>query len=172
MSLDSFLKEHTLSPGFITSMCFKKSTWDRGLAVDTRSHYGYEFLGIIYSGIKGMDCVYSDFPLVIQRMPFKRSWLDKWALFALVGVPQLYKDLELWGLCEDAVHVWDKMENRSLKGYIKSLLNASAYKKIYIPLCGKIASYQKSYFRKVLAYLIIYLSPPCVYQISRKLVFR
>lgn len=172
MSLEEFLQEHTLSSGFVTSLCFKKEAWIKGRIVDTHLHYGYEFLGIIYWGVHGLDCAYSDFPLIIQRMPFQRAWLDKWALYALIGVPQLYRDLEKWGLCKHAFQVWNRKENSSLKEYLKSLLNASAYKKKYLPLCKNIASFQSSYIRKFFAYIIIYTFPPFVYRISRKLTFK
>lgn len=171
-SLNEFLTLYSISAGFISSMVFVRSAWEKGLPFHSSKHYGYEFLGIIYNGIKGMRCVYSDFPLVIQRNPYTRDWFNLFPLIWFIGVPNLMLDLERWGLCERSLQKWNERENKSFIVFCYILFVASSYKKKYRPLCAEINKYQQNIFRKSLTYIIIYLIPAGLYKLFRKFLYK
>lgn len=167
-SLKDFIHDYSIAAGFISSVIVKREAWEKGKKYDTSSHYGYDFLGRMYGGCEGMDCVYCDFPLVIQRLPFKREWLDMWPKYKLIGTPNLMRDLDKWGLSENVLGTWHQVEDKSTTKFLYTLFIASAFKSIYKPLCKEINQYQSSYFRKVMTYAIIYMVPSGLYPWFRK----
>lgn len=166
--LKKFLTVHAGTCGFITSMVFIREAWDKGLRYQKKEHYGYEFLYVIYHGLGERDCVYCSYPLVIQRMPMKRAWLNKWPLYGYIGLPNLLHDLDNDKLAAGAFEYWDKTNN-SFYSYLVALLYASSEKKFYRPHCREIAYNQNSKFRKVLAYIIVYTFPGFLVSTLRKI---
>ena len=167
-SLNGFLATHAGTCGFITSMVFVRDAWEKGFKYQKKEHYGYEFLYVIYHGLGEKDCVYCSYPLVIQRMPMKRAWLNKWPLYGYIGLPNLLHDLDSDKLSIGAFKHWDSTNN-GFYSYLVALLYASADKKFYRPHCREIAANQKNRFRKVLAYIIIYSFPGVLVSILRKI---
>ena len=45
--------------------------------------------------------MYEEFPLCIQRKVAKRAWGKDWPIYALLGLPNMSKDLEKEGLFDD-----------------------------------------------------------------------
>lgn len=173
MPLDEFLLDHAISPGFISSMVFSRESWDRGMDEDYNENKGYGFLMLIYKGAVGTNCVYISRPLVMQRQPYNRVWLDKWPYYCLIDIPHLMHWIENKGISnKEVVNRWYNRDNKSLLKYCYTLFMASAYKDKYKPLCKKINSYQSSLLRKVLTYLIIYLVPSGLYFLYRKRLYR
>lgn len=119
---DGICKRYTYSTQFITdnfwgatfmsAMLCSRDVWKRGLSFDTSSHYGFEFMGILYYGNKGKDIMYEEFPLCIQRKVAKRAWGKDWPIYALLGLPNMSKDLEKEGLFDDGLHVWNEKYNK------------------------------------------------------------
>ena len=172
MSISDFLKEHSISPGFISSFVFSKKSFEKGADEDFSKNKGYGFLMLIYKGAEDTNCVYISRPLVMQRQPYNRVWLDKWPYYCLIDIPHLMNWIEKNGLSKGIVEHWEKTNNASLAKYIYTLLMASAYKNRYKPLCKTINNYQSSLFRKFLTYLIIYFVPSFIYPILRKIMYK
>ena len=166
--LKTFLTTHAGTCGFITSMVFLREAWEKGIKYQKKNHYGYEFLYVIYHGLVGKECVYCNYPMVIQRMPMKRAWLNKWPLYGYIGLPTLLHDLDSDGLSIGSFEHWNNTNN-SFYSYLIALLYASSDKKFYRPHCKEIALNQRSKIRKMLAYIIIYTFPSFFVNFLRKI---
>lgn len=172
MSIGNFLKKHAISPGFISSFVFSKQSFEKGADEDYSENKGYGFLMLIYKGAVDTNCVYISRPLVMQRQPYNRIWLDKWPYYCLIDIPHLMNWIEKIGLSDGIVEHWDKTDNASFAKYCYTLLMASAYKTKYMPLCKRINVYQKSCIRRILTYLIIYCVPSFIYPILRRIMYK
>jgi len=169
-NISDFIHNHFWGATFMSSNLFLMSSWKEGLSYDTSSHHGFEFMGKIYYGVRNLSSLYISYPLCIQRKVANRSWSDKWPQYALLGIPNMAKDLERDKIFNDGLKVWNEKNNTfTLFCYI--LLSASTRKKMYKPLCKKINEYQNSKLRKILTYFVIYCTPGFVYNLSRKVLF-
>lgn len=167
----TFITDNFWGATFMSAMMFSRNVWERGLAFDTTSHYGFEFMGILYFGNKGGGIDYENYPLCIQRKVANRAWGPDWPQYALLGLPNMSRDLEREGLFDNGLDVWRRKFNK-FSLYCYTLMSAATDKKKYKPMCASFASYQKSFLRKALAYIIIYCMPGWVYRLSRKALFR
>lgn len=172
MPISEFLKYYAVSGGFISSVVFKREVWDRGLLCDYKDNLGYGQIMIIYNGAKDKSCFYYNLPLVVKRVPYKRSWLSKWPYFWLIDIPLLMQKIDNNNISTGIFDLWNARENKSMIKYCYTLLNASAYKQTYKPLCHRINSFQRSKIRKLLTYLIIYATPSCFFSFFRHLVYK
>lgn len=174
-NIEIFIKNYNISPGFISSMVFKKEAWELGKAWNHSGHYGYEFLGRIYYGIQLSNfnnCVYLSTPLVLQRMVFKREWNDKWPLYWLIGVPNLLKALDENNISNGAYRIWYNELSNPWLPFIYTLFWASSFKDIYVKRIGDIQNHQAGLLRKFLVFLIIRFSPKFVFSTIRKFIYR
>ena len=166
-----FITDNFWGATFMSAMMFTRDVWERGLAFDTSSHYGFEFMGILYYGNKGGLIDYENYPLCIQRKVAKRAWGTDWPKYALLGLPNMSADLEREGLFDNGLEIWRTKYNKfTMFCYI--LMSAATEKKKYKPMCPGFASYQKGWLRKSLVYVIVYCMPGWLYGLSRKLLFR
>lgn len=169
--LSDFTKRHFFESTFMSTVVFKRQDWVKGLTYNTANHYGFEFLGTIYFGLEDKKCIYLNFPLCIQRKPVTRTWGSDWPLYGLIGIPNMVKDLENDGLFENGYEIWYS-EYNTLISFIYTLICAAAHKEKYKSICSTISGFQKSYFRKFLCYLIIYLCPTPTYSLIRNIQFK
>lgn len=166
-----FIEDNFWGATFMSAMMFKREVWEKGLAFNTENHYGFEFMGILYYGNNGSDIVYENFPLCIQRKVALRAWGTDWPKYALLGLPNMAKDLEKEGLFDNGLSIWKKKYNKfAMFCYI--LLSAATDKKKYKPYCPQFLQYQDGWLRKFLVYAIIYCMPGFVYNLSRKILFK
>lgn len=166
----SFINDNFWGATFMSAVMFSRGVWERGLEFDTSNHYGFEFMGILYYGNKGKCIMYEGYPLCIQRKVAKRAWGTDWPIYALLGLPNMSRDLEKEGLFDNGLNVWREKYNKfALFCYI--LMSAATDKKKYKPYCKQFAAYQSSMIRKTLVYIIIYCMPGWVYNLSRKILF-
>lgn len=172
LDLKDFLYAHALSAGFISSLVFKREVWNEGLKSNFKTNKGYGQIMIIYNGAKGKSCLYYDIPLVIKRIPYKRSWLSNWPYYWLIDIPGLMKNLDEGNIAPGIFKHWKKNENKSLLKYLYTLLNATCDRTRYKSLCQEINKFQCSYLRKVLTYFVIYIVPNIVFKILRKLLYK
>ena len=170
-SSTDFITDNFLGATFISSLLCSRCVWERGLKFDTSSHYGYEFMGIFYYGNKDKEIVYESFPLCIQRKVAKRAWGTDWPIYALLGIPNMIKDLQREGLFVNGLQIWNDRYN-DFVFYCYILMSAATDKKKYKPYCGKFASHQKGWLRKFMCYAIIFCMPGFVYKLSRTLLFK
>ncbi|MDO5527216.1 MAG: glycosyltransferase family 2 protein [Prevotella sp.] len=166
----SFINDNFWGATFMSAVMFSRKVWERGLLFDTSSHYGFEFMGILYYGNQGKGIMYECFPLCIQRKVAKRAWGTDWPIYALIGLPNMSRDLEKEGLFINGLDTWRRKYNNFVL-YCYILMSAATDKKKYKPYCRRFAAYQRGFVRKSLAYLIIYFMPGWVYNISRKILF-
>lgn len=165
-----FIEENFSGAAFMSAVMFSRAVWDRGLAFDTSSHYGFEYIGIFYYGNKGKEFVRENYPLCIQRKVVKRAWSTDWAKYALLGLPNMSKDLEAEGIYKNGLDTWNKKYNKFIM-YCYTLMCASTEKKKYRPYCKEFIKYQKGLIRKIMCYAIIYCMPEFVYNFSRVILF-
>lgn len=165
-----FIVDNFWGATFMSAVMFSRSVWTEGLNFNTDSHYGFEFMGILYYGNKGKKIVYENFPLCIQRKVAHRAWGTDWPKYALLGLPNMSKDLEKEGIYRNGLNVWKKKYNK-FPMFCYILMSAATDKRKYKPYCSQFAKYQDGFFRKSLVYLIIYLVPGFVYNLSRKILF-
>lgn len=166
-----FITDNFWGATFMSAVMFSRDVWERGLPFDTTTHYGFEFMGILYYGNKGKPIDYENFPLCIQRKVAKRAWGTDWPKYALLGLPNMSKDLEKEGLFENGLNVWNSKYNK-FKLFCYILMSAATDKKKYKPMCPDFAAYQTGVVRKTLVYFIIYGMPGWIYNLSRKILFK
>ncbi len=157
MNLHDFLIKYAFNCGLITTFAFYREAWEKGLPYHSKEDYGYEFLPIIFNGIKGMDCIYCSFPLAIQRMPLTRVWLNRWPLYRAVGAPNMLKSMERSGLTEGAYVAW-KNKYFSFKTFLKVSLVAAQFRKEYKKRGKEMTKYM-SPLRKIVFYVVLYCWP-------------
>lgn len=166
-----FITDNFWGATFMSAMMFTRDVWERGQSFDTYSHFGFEFMGILYYGNKDGKIDYENYPLCIQRKVAKRAWGTDWPKYALLGLPNMSRDLEKEGLFDNGLKIWRTKYNKfTLFCYI--LMSAATDKKKYKPMCAGFTSYQTNAIRKALVYLIIYCMPGWVYNLSRKVLFK
>lgn len=167
----SFAENHYTGCGLMSSDLFLKTAWDEGVKIDSSNHYGYEFIAPILIGVKGKQCLYVNFPLWIQRVPAYRAWQHKAPLFWYVGIPNLLKDLEKYGVIDDWSSIWHyKTNSKSLLLHVipQMLLD----KKLYKPYLKEIKSNQNSFGKKVFVNFVYYFVPPFIYKWVRNSHFK
>lgn len=167
----SFITDNFWGATFMSAMMFSRDVWDRGVKFDTSSHYGFEFMGILYYGNKGRNIVYESYPLCIQRKVAKRAWGTDWPKYALLGLPNMSRDLEREGIFENGLDVWNRKYNKFVM-FCYILMSAATDKGKYKPYCKAFADYQHGWLRKSLVYTIIYCMPAFAYNLSRKVLFK
>lgn len=170
-SSTDFITDNFWGATFMSAMLCSRGVWERGLKFDTSSHYGFEFMGILYYGNKDKDIVFESFPLCIQRKVAKRAWGTDWPKYALLGLPNMSKDLEKEGLFINGLNIWNTKYNTFIM-YCYILMSAATDKKKYKPYCKEFALNQKGWFRKFLCYAVIYCMPGFIYNLSRKILFK
>ncbi len=166
-----FITDNFWGATFMSAVMFSRSVWERGLAFDTSTHYGFEFMGILYYGNKGGKIDYESFPLCIQRKVANRAWGTDWPKYALLGLPNMSRDLEKEGIFKEGLKVWRQKYNKFVL-FCYILMSAATDKKKYRPMCKEFADYQHGFIRKGLVYVIIYCMPGFVYNWSRKVLFK
>ena len=166
MNLHDFLVKYAFNCGLITTFAFYRKGWERGLPYHSKEDYGYEFLPIIFNGIKGMDCIYCSFPLAIQRMPLTRVWLNRWPLYRAVGAPNMLKSVEKSGLTEGAYEAW-KNKYFTFKIFLKTALVAAQFKSEYKKRCKEMTKYM-SPMRSFIFYSIVYCWPAAITRFLRE----
>lgn len=165
-----FIADNFWGATFMSAVMFHREVWKRGLVFDTNEHYGFEFMGILYYGNKGGNIIYVNYPLCIQRKVAHRAWGTDWPKYSLLGLPNMSRDLEKEGLFDNGLNIWKKKYNKfPLFCYI--LMSAATNKKKYRKYCHQFTIYQDNIIRKFLIYIIIYLMPKWVYNLSRKIMF-
>lgn len=156
---------------FLSSLVFKREIWNGNRDVDCSKHYGYEFLGRILFNTIDKENIYIQYPMCIQRIPYKRSWMQKSVLYRFIGMPNMYQDFEKWGLVKNAKELWMKNGN-SIRDFLVIMPQASMFKSTYRPLFKEILKHQHTFGRKFFTWLCIFVLPGFVYQSIRNIVFK
>lgn len=167
LTLDELLEKYSISLGFISSLVFRHDCWEKGKCNFSRDHYGYEHLSIIISGSAGRKCYYCSFPLEIQRHSLERDFTAKWPLYHFIGVPNMMKDFDRWGITSSALERWNIVRNSSFILFLWNMMFTSLDKKRYKPICHELNKYQSSVIRRCLTYLIVWGMPTWLFKMLR-----
>lgn len=170
-SIKDLIETHILDMSFLSSIVFLNQLWKENVNVDCRRHYGYEFLGRILYHMNGRETAYINYPMCIQRKPVTRSWMEDSPKFRFIGIPNLYRDFEKWGLIEDADELWEKQGN-SFRDFIVIMSQTSLFKHKYRGLFGEMLKSQKTMTRKVITFFFIYLCPAILYKWIRNILYK
>lgn len=160
------IDNYIMDMSFLTTNVFKKSYWDSNKDLDCSLHYGYEFLGRILHGMKDDNAVYIEFPLCIQRKPAYQKWVTKSPLYRFIGMPNMYKDFEKWGLTDDAKALWMVHGNR-FDDFLAVISQAAFAKSMYRPMFREIISHEYTFLRKAICFFFIFLCPEWLSRLAR-----
>lgn len=92
LTLDQLVQDVGRYLGFLSALVFKRTSWLNSIVHYRESHYGFNFLAPLLAGNKTEICLYYCFPLVTMRVGTQK-YVHKWALYNLVGLPNLLKDM-------------------------------------------------------------------------------
>lgn len=94
---EEFTKRVMRSPGFMTSLIFRKDCWDAGEKYEKVNYYGYHFLGRLYQGAisLGVKSCYYYMPMIIFRNA-SHDWGKMMPLFYYVGYSNIFKDTDVF----------------------------------------------------------------------------
>ena len=171
LTLDELVQKFTISLGFISSLIFRRDCWEKGKSNFSKEHYGYEHLAMIVSGAKGRKCYYYCLPIEIQRNPLERDFTVKWPLYHFIGVPNMMKDFDKWGVTASAFDNWNTIDNGSFVHFIWNMMFTSLDKAMYKPMCKELNKYQSSWIRRGLTYVIIWGMPKFLFKMLRKRLY-
>ncbi|MDA7891097.1 glycosyltransferase family 2 protein [Akkermansiaceae bacterium] len=76
---------------FISSCIFNREEFLIKNKRDYQNCYGYEFLAPMLLCSSDLEFIYIQYPLVLQRRLFKRSWDDLYPLYYFVGLPNTWR---------------------------------------------------------------------------------
>lgn len=167
LDLGDLVQKFTISLGFISSLIFRRDCWEKGKGNFSKEHYGYEHLAMIVSGAVGRKCYYYSLPVEIQRNPLDRDFTVKWPLYHFIGIPNMLKDFDRWGITKSAFDSWNVTGNGSFAHFIWHMMFTTLNRKMYMPLCKELNKYQKSLCRKLSTYLIVYFFPKSLFKWMR-----
>lgn len=169
-TINDFLNRFSLDITFLSSIIFKRENWLANQNIDTSSHYGYEFLGKVLLGIT-KNIIYIQYPLCIQRKPANRPWMNKSPYYRFIGIPNMYKDFEAWGLIKSSKKLWITHGN-TMRDFLSIMSQTSMYKCEYRPLRKQMMASQPTVFRKLATLFFICVMPAFIYKTARKFVFK
>lgn len=169
-AIEDLIESHILDMTFLSSILFLNETWKSNDHLDCSSHFGYEFLGRILHGSEGKKALYINYPLCIQRKPMTRSWMEDSPKYRFIGLPNMYRDFEKWGLIGNAEDLWERQGN-SFRDFLAVMSQTCLYKRKYRKLFFKMLESQKKVSRKVLTFIFIFLFPAPIYKFIRKRKF-
>ena len=168
LDLETLVQKFTISLGFISSLIFRRDCWEKGKSNFSKEHYGYEHLAMIVSGAIGRKCYYYSLPAEIQRNPLERDFTVKWPLYHFIGVPNMMKDFDRWGVTKHAFDNWNTTFNSSLIRFLWNMAYTALDRGCYKKICKGLNKYQTSNFRKLMTYVIVYTFPKSLFVMLRK----
>jgi len=168
LDLGDLVQKFTISLGFISSLIFRRDCWEKGKGNFSKEHYGYEHLAMIVSGAVGRKCYYYSLPVEIQRNPLDRDFTVKWPLYHFIGVPNMMKDFDCWGVTKNAFDNWNTTFNSSLIRFLWNMAYTTLDRGNYKKKCKGLNKYQTSKLRKFMTYIIVYTFPKSLFIMLRK----
>lgn len=95
VSAKDFIRKCLSAPNLLTSIIVDKECWIKGSYLAKDKYYGYNWFARYYLGALELSkpCLIYYFPLLIMRNP-SRVWSMSWPLYAIVGLGDLFKDID------------------------------------------------------------------------------
>lgn len=90
-----FIRRVMRSPGFMTSLIFRRDCWDIGCEYEKENYYGYHFLGRVYQGALRMNLnsCYYQMPLIVVRNN-NHDWGKFFPLYYFAGYSNIFRDID------------------------------------------------------------------------------
>lgn len=154
-----FLKKHATMDSMSTVL-FSRESWLKGEQYVSEHHYGYLWYSRILNGSVGSPCIYSFYPLVVQRHPSQRKWAMKQPLYTC-GLMNIYRDINDR---VPGVYEWikDHYVMLSKENFLNEMLivanNKNWYKPYYEELIVHYNKQQKNFAHAVLFVFPSFLS--------------
>ena len=139
-----FIRLVMRSPGFMSSLVFRRDCWETGKIYEKDNYYGYHFLGRLYHGalvLEATSCYYY-MPMLIERK-VKHDWGTMFPLFFFVGYSNIFKDIDayvpgVFGKWIQYLHKDTRKENYTiLRAILKDRKFYSEKKKEFFPYLSK-----------------------------------
>ena len=150
-----FIENYLAAPTFMSSIVFKRASWENGTKYEKGIYYGYEWLSQILFGSINGNCAYCYFPLVLARNSY-RPWLGNWPLYGIVGLSNLFNDLSIYN--ENIKKEWKKVLHDN-KTFLTTISYIALDKKLYKKRKDEIKACLINKKEKVWFYTILYIFP-------------
>lgn len=156
----SFAEDNYYKMGFLSVDVIRRTCWERGINNYADRHLGFEFVAQMLMGVKGLQNIYINWPLVIQRHPTsknnQRDWISLWPIYMYVGFPRLLIDLEKESVVSDWRMCFEKhIDQRRDGNFYIAMLGICKRRKAYLPYLEEMRDYQHDSQRKRLISAII-----------------
>lgn len=129
LPLRDFITRYNHWPGFITSIVFSNSAWEKGVSLNRNEYPGYTFLNFLFRSPEIDSVLVFGEPLIIQRRG-SQSWKKYWPLYWYIGMGNLLSDLDTDGISHQSLHTWLNSEVKATNLAI-DLLIANSLPYIY-----------------------------------------
>lgn len=150
-----FIREYPSGPDFMSVNIVKRECLLNGLPFAKEKYYGVEWLSAILYGLQGHKCLSVFYPLILQRAPSVRMWDDRALLYVIIGLDNMFEDLEV--VYPGIYDIWNNysIKNCSRFWYLTKCipLNRSLYKSKTKELFPKLST-----TNQMVAYLLIHFS--------------
>ena len=89
-----FIMDYPSGPDFMSVNMVKRDCLVNGLPFAKSQYYGVEWFSAILYGLKNYKIISIFEPMILQRAPKVRMWDDRALLYVIVGVDNMFKDLD------------------------------------------------------------------------------
>lgn len=147
-----FIRDYPSGPDFMSANVVRRDCIIEGFKKAKSEYYGVEWYSGILYGIKGRQCVSTFSPMILQRYPVKRYWDDRMLLYVIVGMDNMFKDLDM---TYPGIHnIWGKYSHDNIPRFpwiVNCIrLNRALYKDKYSELATKLST-----THRIIAYILI-----------------
>lgn len=157
---ESLIYEHLHGPSFMSSNVFKRSLWLDGYKNKLKEEDcpGYDWLSVLYQGVKNEKSIYYEPPLLFAGMPTQTNYVSKWVLYSVYGFGQLFKSLEadIPGIYNRWI---DFQQDENRRKFLIDIVSVSYNKKFYKKKKEIILKHIKHKSSKMFFYLSLYFFP-------------
>lgn len=127
-NVTQFVADHISGPDFMSVNVVRKECILKGFSFAKSQYYGVEWYSSILYGLYGYKCISCFVPMILQRVPLKRFWDDRALLYLVIGIDNMFKDLN--SLYPGIHEIWND--------YSKKEISRFAYLTTCIPLNRKL----------------------------------
>lgn len=91
---DDFASDYSMQASFTSVDVIKRDCFEKGLPFAKSIYYGVEWYSVMLYGLQQMPCMALYSPMVLQRAPKVRYWSDRMLLYVIIGVDNMFSDLQ------------------------------------------------------------------------------
>ena len=156
--IKQFIEDYPSGPDFMSVNVVRTDCIREGLSFAKPQYYGVEWYSAILYGIRDYKCISFFPPMVLQRAPLKRIWDDRALLYVIVGMDNMFLDLDTYAC---GIHkIWNDYSKRELSRFwylTKCIpLNRRLYKEKYSELKPKLTKWEQFVALSLLHFPISY----------------